>query len=347
MAPNSGYYGTPFPGGWSALKGAPIPGGWSALMGEDFLNSKIQEILGNGNKLTENIGQTSNRDPLMTETVVPGGLTQKQLIEQLESFKALDALAKREELGYPTPSAPVQGVTSTDIPAQTGMRPDPRIVGREEMVAENIKRALGRNRMMMAPVVPGSLNQEQFMKELKEIQALTTPAPAPTAAEDTGSISDVLGAPQRVYDPEQGRFVPKWDLSKIDPRYGLQSYEAIQSYLERMENQPQVAPQQVAAAAARQAPVSPVAARPSSPTPGGLPVSSQTGRGGGSVGRRVRPSTESTQATIERGRQTLLEQQRRNQQSGRFYDPMNLWTYSIWNPRNPLYRAIEEKLSGR
>lgn len=171
------------------------------------------------------------------------------------------------ELGYPTPSAPVQGVTSTDIPAQTGMRPDPRIVGREEMVAENIRRALGRNRMMMAPVVPGSLNQEQFMKELKEIQALTTPAPAPTAAEDTGSISDILGAPQRVYDPEQGRFVPKWDLSKIDPRYGLQSYEAIQSYLERMENQPQVAPQQVAAAAARQAPVSPVAARPSSPTP--------------------------------------------------------------------------------
>lgn len=289
MAPNSGYYGTPFPGGWSALKGAPIPGGWSALMGEDFLNSKIQEILGNGNKLTENIGQTSNRDPLMTETVVPGGLTQKQLIEQLESFKALDALAKREELGYPTPSAPVQGVTSTDIPAQTGMRPDPRIVGREEMVAENIKRALGRNRMMMAPVVPGALNQEQFMKELREIQALTTPAPAPAAAEDTGSISDILGAPQRVYDPEQGRFVPKWDLSKIDPRYGLQSYEAIQSYLERMENQPQVAPQQVAAAAARQAPVSPVAARPSSPAPSARPARPAPGaRVGGVVGKLLR-----------------------------------------------------------
>ena len=169
------------------------------------------------------------------------------------------------------------------------MRPDPRIVGREEMVAENIKRALGRNRMMMAPVVPGALNQEQFMKELREIQALTTPAPAPAAAEDTGSISDILGAPQRVYDPEQGRFVPKWDLSKIDPRYGLQSYEAIQSYLERMENQPQVAPQQVAAAAARQAPVSPVAARPSSPAPSARPARPAPGaRVGGVVGKLLR-----------------------------------------------------------
>jgi len=172
----------------------------------------------------------------------------------------------RAKLGYPTSAEPVQAVTPADIPAQTGQRPEPPIAGREEMLAANLRRAMGRDRMMLGAVVPGSLNQEQFVKELEGIKAMAPSVQAGGAvAAKGGDYSEVLGEAKAVYDPEQGRFVTKWNLGKVDPRYGYQSAEAIESYLSRSEAQPTPAPQQVAAAAARQAPVTPAPVRAAAP----------------------------------------------------------------------------------
>jgi len=174
----------------------------------------------------------------------------------------------RAKLGYPTSAEPVQAVTPADIPAQTGQRPEPPIAGREEMLAANLRRAMGRDRMMLGAVVPGSLNQEQFVKELEGIKAMAPSVQAGGAvAAKGGDYSEVLGEAKAVYDPEQGRFVTKWNLGKVDPRYGYQSAEAIESYLSRSEAQPTPAPQQVAAAAARQAPVTPAPARAAAAAP--------------------------------------------------------------------------------
>lgn len=178
--------------------------------------------------------------------------------------------AKEKKLGYPESPEPTQGVTAADIPAQTGERPNPSIIerrdvpaSREEMVAANIQRAMGRDRGIMGSMVPGSFTQEQFLKELEGIKSMTGQAPAaPSVAADRG-FSEVLGEAKTFYDPEKGQYVAKWDLSKVDPRYGYQSAEAIESYLSRAENYPQLAstPQQSAERAAKETPVPAAPAR--------------------------------------------------------------------------------------
>lgn len=176
---------------------------------------------------------------------------------------------KRAKLGYPTAAEPTQAVTPADIPAQTGERPEPPISGKQDMVAANLVRAaLNRDKLMLGSVVPGSLSQEQFVKELESIKAMTpamrTEGPANA---EVGNYSEILGEAKAVYDPEKGQFVTKWNLGKVDPRYGYQSAEAIESYLSRPEPKPAAAPRQVSAAAARQAPVSSVPARSAAPSP--------------------------------------------------------------------------------
>jgi hypothetical protein len=195
--------------------------------------------------------------------------------------RALDE-RQRAKLGYPTAAEPAQGVTPSDIPTQTGARPEPKMfpnipATREEMVAANIQRTLGRDRQMLGAMVPGSFTQEQFVKELEGIKAMTTGMPETAAKAGEGGFSDILGEAKTIYDPEKGRYVAKFNLGAIDPRYGYQSVEAIESYLSRSENYPQVAstPRQTATAAARQAPVTPAparaAARPTALRPGLTP----------------------------------------------------------------------------
>jgi hypothetical protein len=173
---------------------------------------------------------------------------------------------KRAKLGYPTAAEPTQAVTPAEIPAQTGERPEPPIAGREEMLAANIKRAMGRDRLMLGGAIPGSLSQEQFVKELEGVKTMAPSFQAGGAADaEVGNYSEILGEAKSVYDPEQGRFVTKWNLGKIDPRYGYQSAEAIESYLGRPEPQVSASPRQVSAAAVRQAPVTPAPARAAAP----------------------------------------------------------------------------------
>jgi len=182
--------------------------------------------------------------------------------------RALDE-RQRAKLGYPTAAEPAQGVTPSDIPTQTGARPEPKMfpnipATREEMVAANIQRTLGRDRQMLGAMVPGSFTQEQFVKELEGIKAMATTPPETAVKAGEGGFRDILGEAKTIYDPEKGRYVAKFNLGAIDPRYGYQSVEAIESYLSRSENYPQVAstPRQTATDAARQAPVTPVPARP-------------------------------------------------------------------------------------